>query len=121
MGLDFSHGSAHWAYSGFMRFWEMLAREEGFELREMQGYHGDRAWDTVQTDLEPLLNHSDCDGELTPQECAQVAPRLREILAKWKEERTHDLADDDYDVYAGLALCDAMEQCAELGEVLEFC
>lgn len=114
MGLDFSHGDARWAYSGFMRFRMRLAQAEGFDLQSMAGYSpGGRPWSSVTTTLEPLLNHSDCDGELTPAECKQVAPRLKEIIAGW------DL--DDRDRNSGLELVAAMEYCAEHGENLEFC
>jgi len=113
MGLDFSHGEAHWAYSGFMRFRARLAEHEGFDLRKMQGFDGSRSWDAVTTPIKPLLDHSDCDGELTPEECAQVYPRLREILADWPE--------DDYDTRAGRELAEAMLECSATGENLEFC
>ncbi len=116
MGLDFSHGNAHWSYGGFSRFREALAIHEGFFLNDMQGFDGERPWSAVTTDIKPLLDHSDCDGELTPEECAQVAPRLREILADW-QERGHDT----YDIHAGLELADAMDDCAKSGEILEFC
>lgn len=120
MGLDFSHGEAHWAYSGFGRFREKLANAEGFNLNDMEGFlrlhetpRPMRSWDTVTTDLKPLLNHSDCDGELTPQECKQVAPRLKQIIADWPLE--------DRDRDSGLELVAAMEHCAGHGENLEFC
>lgn len=114
MGLDFSHGDAHWSYSGFMRFRERLAKAEGFDLQTMAGFTaGGEPWSGVTTDLAPLLNHSDCDGELSPQECKQVAPRLKEIIGGW------DL--DDYDRRSGIELVAAMEYCAGNGESLEFC
>lgn len=124
MGLDFSHGDAHWAYGGFHRFRERLAEHEGFDLNDMHGFcapwrghdretHPDRSWDEVATPLKPLLNHSDADGELTPDECKQVEPRLREILAGWPE--------DDYDRQPGEALAEAMRGCILTGEPLEFC
>src|SRR3546814_12914881 len=90
MGLDCSHTGAHWAYSGFTRFRRALAKHEGIDLDAMEGFqrHGDDrprvSWNTVTTPLKPLLDHSDCDGELTPEECRQVAPRLREVVkAVW--------------------------------------
>lgn len=136
MGLGFSHRygpdpddyslfDVHWSYSGFMRFRRALAKAEGLNLDDMQGYADypvgvetaapGRAipWSSVSTPLEPLLNHSDCDGELTPDECAQIAPRLKEIVSDWPI--------DDYDRNAGLGLVAAMEHCAEHGENLEFC
>lgn len=118
MGLDFTHNRppghhcAQWSYTGFGAFRRRLAEEEEFNLDDMQGFDGDVSWDDVTTDLKPLLNHSDCDGNLTPEECAQVAPRLREIVAGWL---------DDYDRRGALRLADCMELCAAAGEKLEFC
>lgn len=85
MGLDISPASgdgptAHWSYGGFhdLRCW--LAQQDGIDLPAMAGFtdHG-LPWENVTTDLAPLLNHSDCDGELTAEECMQVLPRLKEI------------------------------------------
>ena len=106
MGLDFTHGDAHWAYGGFHRFRERLAEHEGFDLNAMVGFksQGGRPWDEVTTDLKPLLNHSDCDGVLTPAECAQVAPRLAKVIAAWDA--------DEYDRRHAEALIEAMEGCA---------
>lgn len=112
MGLDFSHGDAHWAYSGFNRFRTRLAEAIGIKLMDMQGFGGTIPWETVTDAIVPLLNHSDCDGELSPEECATVAPRLRELVAEW--------SDMDSDKREALPLAEAMEQCAGLGEPLEF-
>lgn len=111
MGLDFSHGAANWSYGGFSRFREKLGKEIGIELR-ITDYFDGTFWETVTDPITPLLNHSDCDGELTPSECAEVAPRLRELIAKWK--------DDDYDKIQALELADSMEECAKNNENLIF-
>lgn len=96
MGIDFSHSNASWAYSGFMRFRSRLAQAEGFDLEQMDGFQRAweparpmRSWDEITTPLKPLLEHSDCDGELTPEECAQVEPRLREVRRKPRILLTH--------------------------------
>ena len=113
MGLDFTHGDAQWAYGLFAHFRRRLAEHEGFDLEAMAGFtRNGRSWDEVTTDLKPLLNHSDCDGALTPAECAQVAPRLAEVIATWPQ--------DDYDRQSGEALVMAMQYCAEHGEELGF-
>ena len=65
-----------WSYGGFSRFRERLAEAESFRLSDMKGFGGKRQWDTVTTTLAPLLDHSDCDGEMAPDECRQVWPRL---------------------------------------------
>jgi hypothetical protein len=63
--------------------------------------------------IVPLLNHSDCDGELTPEECATISPRLRELAAAWPE--------DDYGREHALRLADDMDLAARLDCHLEFC
>lgn len=113
MGIDFSHGGAQWSYGGFARFRKTIATHEGIDLAKMQGFGGSRHWDSVATPLRPLLDHSDCDGELSPAECREVAPALRRIVeAIW--------AEDTYDRHSGLALAAGMEQAAAADEPLEF-
>lgn len=136
MGIDFRHDRPdghhcpQWAYGGFNRFRERLAASEGFILSEMQGFSnsryfeddykpGGRSWDEITTDLKPLLNHSDCDGELTPEECAQVAPRLREVAESWPREGV--TMADAFDYRGALKLAECMEICASNNEKLEFC
>lgn len=80
------------------------------------GYIGSQpviSWDKVKDDIVPLLNHSDCDGILTPDECRKVAPRLRELVANW--------LDDDRDKINALLLAEGMEKAASKNENLEFC
>lgn len=120
--LDFSHGDVHWSYGGFAEFRIRLAREIGIELYAMEGFtesyrNHDRKrkpipWTNVKDSIVPLLNHSDCDGELTPQECETVAPRLRKLVSRWPE--------DDWDRKRALELADAMDEAREASEALEF-
>lgn len=120
MGLNFSHTNAAWPYVAFSRFREALATHEGIDLSHMEGFrrHGDDRprvpWTSVTTPLVPFLNHSDCDGELTPEECRQVAPRLREVIAAiWPSGH--------YNHEVGLLLADGMDAAAADGEPLQFC
>lgn len=114
MGLDFSHCEAHWAYSGFARFRNKLAEQIG-----LHGYND--IGDTADPKFEPfkkdpiihLLAHSDCDGHLTPKQCAKVAPRLREIVSAWP--------DSDYDKVKALELVEGMELAAKENQKLKFC
>ena len=123
MGIDFSYCGAHWAYSGFNRFRERIAGETGINLRDMEGFSGflptpnqeekeALKWNKIIDPIKLLLNHSDCDGILTPEECAKVAPRLREIISDWDDE--------DYDKQNAIELAEGMEQASFLGEDLEF-
>lgn len=81
-------------------------------LYAMVGCGGETAWDKVADPIKPLLNHSDCEGHLTPEECAAVAPRLRELVDGWE---------GDFDKYRALELARGMEAAAAAGELLEFC
>lgn len=119
MGIDFAFrkkefpkNSPHWSYSGFNVFRKRLAKDIGIELDAMDGHGGSIAWDTVEDDIVPLLNHSNCDGELSYDQCEKVAPRLRELIKGWPE--------DDYDKRTALKLCDMMDECAKNDWILEF-
>jgi hypothetical protein len=124
MGIDFSHTTAQWSYTGFGAFRRALALFEGFELDDMNGFGGDREWSTVHTDLAPLLDHSDCDGELPPDHCRQVAPRLRQVIDElWPAYRAVWEIDPGahFNRGSGLALADGMDAAAAAGEPLQFC
>lgn len=70
-------------------------------------------WESIKDDIAPLLNHSDCDGKLTSKECAKVAPRLRELVAKWPE--------DDRDKINALELVNGMDSAVKANDCLRFC
>jgi hypothetical protein len=125
MGLDFcwegddtidSNETAYWSYLGFHRFRKRLAEEIGVDLDKMEGFgeneDGAVPWSITDDPIVPLLDHSDCDGELTPDLCAEIAPRLRELVANWP---------DDYDKRNAILLADSMDTCARLDVSLEFC
>lgn len=112
MGIDFSHCGAHWAYSGFNKFRERLAEKIGFDLRKMAGFDGDQSWDTMNDDIKPLLNHSDCDGFLSPEVCKFVYPRLLQLISDWD--------DNDYDKQMGVELAKGMKTATERNEDFEF-
>ena len=86
MGLDFNArisrdvGWPRWSYNGFHRFRSKLAEAIGVKLDDMQGFGGPEPWTSVDDPIVALLDHSDCDGDLTVEACKAVAPRLREIV-----------------------------------------
>lgn len=80
MGLDTSHNAWNGPYSSFNRFREKLAKMIGIDLNQMEGFGGSNSWDKVNDGLVPLLNHSDCDGHLTPEESKMIADRLDELM-----------------------------------------
>ena len=118
MGLDFSGSDAHWSYGGFNNFSHRLAKEIGIDLSSMEGFGflegkpGTIPWSTVDDDIKDLLDHSDCDGYLTPEQCEVIAPRLRELVKDWPCS--------DYDYQQALLLADGMEYCAGAGQQLIF-
>lgn len=124
MGLDIGDYSA--SYSSFNRLRAQIAEAEGFDLYQMLGYckhsghshpydvcpEAYRSWDEVSSPLVPLLNHSDCDGALTADECRAMLPRLTEVVAGLAiVGRSRTQAD---------ALVDDIRWSAETGRTLTF-
>ena len=125
MGLDFSHGGAHWGYIGFYHFRKRLAAAENITLDRMDGFEDmdyardprlpsliPRSWDEVDTPIKDLLNHSDCEVELTPEQLVVIAPRLEEIVSVWPP--------DDRDRIQAERLIEGVRTCIRSGENLEF-
>lgn len=143
MGLGFSHGDAHWAYSGFNFFRVKLAKEIGICLYLMEGFWVKESyysavertfravgadvidkhfnwlpetplkWGKINDPIVPLLCHSDCEGSLTISECKKIWPRLEELILDWPEE--------DYDKQQGLELIDGMKDAIKEKKKLKFC
>lgn len=87
MGLDLKvvddvgvSGMVFIGYVNFNHFRRAIAAVEGFDLDSMVGYGGEVAWSIVDTPLEPLLNHSDCDGELTSEACKALWPEMMRVV-----------------------------------------
>lgn len=112
MGLDFNLSEVRWGYISFGNFRRKLAKEIGLDLDAMIGFSGDLSWDSVEDDIKDFLNHSDCEGELTPEQCKIIAPRLIELVRGWN--------DNDLDKEKALELADDMQWCYENNRVLEF-
>jgi hypothetical protein len=143
MGLGFVGAEAHWSYFGFNNFRRKLALEIGVCLDLMEyfwvpGYSNSSfeicknmvgmetvnkyfswlppspmKWKNIKDPIVDLLNHSDCDGSLTPSQCRKIAPRIRELVADW--------SDEDYDKRQALLLADGMENCSKSRKRLKFC
>ena len=117
VGIAFSHCAASWGYEGFNAFRTKLAREIGISLAGMDGYGGHTMWEDLPNaddPIIPLLTHIDSGGVLTWQECAVIAPRLRELMGNW-------LADDDMHKSRGLQLADGMDKVVLTDSELVFC
>jgi hypothetical protein len=138
MGLDFHWGpqrsaniaGPRWSYSGFMVFRERLARAAGLigSRESLNDHYGSvesvafRAGDRQALHAYPsqfneplvlLIDHADCEGDLSPDQCRRLAPRLRELMKDWPA--------DDYDRIHGERLAAACEECARTKTILEFC
>jgi len=118
MGLDFSHGEAHWSYSGFMHFRNEITKHLGY-TKTLSEMYDDGTYDVMQNEpIWPLINHSDCDGDLTVKEMKQIIPQLREILLVW-EKATPDQT-GFYETNRTKAFIESMEVAIEENEPLEF-
>lgn len=105
----------HWSYSGFSAFRIQVATSVGIlNLQRWWDCGSPRCQEGEDVEaLRPLLDHSDCDGALTPSECAQVAPVLRRVVSKWES--------DAYDTVHGMRFVSLMEECAAKNLTIEFC
>ena len=57
-----------------------------------------------------MVNHSDCDGDLTWQQCEQIWPILKEAVELL----------DGYDARQGMLLVESMQEAVEEKTFLEF-
>lgn len=82
MGLDTSHNCWHGPYSKFNRFRYLLGHQIGINLDDYAGYDkgGLKNLDQIEHDLMPLFNHSDCDGELSIEECKRLVNGFNSII-----------------------------------------
>jgi len=72
----------HWSYSGFGGWRRDSASRVGIDLDDMVGFGGKipfPEWNASEPSLIPLLNHSDCDGSLSPTEARSVAAAMRNL------------------------------------------
>lgn len=134
MGVCMSPGGACWSYGGFMRFRRRVAFVEGIDLFRCEyyveaitnqpGYYRSPdystiipeehivRWRDVSSKVKRLLTHSDCEGFLTPKECARMVDRLDEIVELFP--------DGDYDKQEGRKLVAGMKACVETKKWMKF-
>jgi len=89
MGLDTTHGCYHGGYRSFNTHRERIAKAIGFHLRSMEGFGGSVSFDTMNHPIKPLLDHSDCDGELSVDDCKSIVKGI-EMIAEHFEEKYED-------------------------------
>ncbi len=116
MGIAFSHCEASWAYSGFMSFREKLVETiiVPCDLREM--YKSGKHFILKEHPIFDFINHSDCDGFLSPEQLKVIVPALEEILEKW--DITDVFISHDYN--NGKELIKGMKAAIEANENLKF-
>ena len=93
MGLNTTHGCYDGPYSSFNDLRRWIALQIFIDLDKMEGFDEDNkgsSWNAILHPITPLLDHSDCDGELTPDECRSIIEGAQMILHKidpadWKE------------------------------------
>src|SRR5574340_940621 len=80
MGLDTTHDCWHGSYGAFMRWRKKLAEVAGFgNLNDYEGFGGSALFD-ARNPLTPLLDHSDCDGEIPLGDLLPLAMALEGLL-----------------------------------------
>lgn len=84
MGLNTTHGCWDGPYSMFNTFRYGLAHMIGISLDDYAGYRGSGNLDltSIDHDLMPLFNHSDCDGVIPPEDAKKIADGLTDILMR---------------------------------------
>jgi hypothetical protein len=90
---------------------DRLANDIGIRLCEMQGFGGNKSWDSFKDPIIPFLDHSDCEGEIDSNTCGILSKRILELVENW---------DDDYDKKQLVMLAKDMELLSALGEPLIF-
>lgn len=116
MGLDTSHNAWHGPYSSFGNFRKKLAAHIGINLDSMEGFGGDGRWEFIEDDAKILLSHSDCDGDIQPDDCRKLAIRLRQILPTLPQEENSFLS-----MYAQVeTFAKGCELAASKNEILDF-
>ena len=141
MGLNCTHGAFDGAYSAFNRLRQAVCRAAGGRypffseedvkfLKEELGEENptDASWYmpegfTAESSpgLYAFLCHSDCDGELSPEECVRVADALEKILPNLEDGPTHGHLERVGSYRANVQkFIDGCRLAASAGETLKF-
>lgn len=123
MGLDTTHDAWHGAYSAFNRFRQSIAKAVGVDFPP----HDDGGLDDEciylpdgfreqHPGLLVLLMHSDCDGDMSPEDCRLIAAELRALSVEESLSGGH-MPSVQEAVGRFAAGCEA---AADAGERLEF-
>ncbi len=125
MGLDIElltrpeeRGHVSFSYGGFNAFRARLAESAGMgDLKEYRGYGGDKDWPLYDDEpLVPLLNHSDCEGELWGWQITGLADRILAVSRNWPKGEAPWASDRD----KAEELAEVCRRCVEDSGVLVF-
>lgn len=119
MGLDITHECWHGSYSSFNSFRYDLGRQIGINLDHYAGYGGVgvKNLESIEHDLMPLFNHSDCDGYLQPIQCGKIANALDGILSNLNHELEIETLNFENKIKQFRNGC---RDAAKLNEIVEF-
>lgn len=121
MGLDTTHNAWHGSYRRFNSFRYDMARRIGINLDEYIGYttspSATKRLSDIPHPIKHLLDHSDCDGELTPEQCKEIAEGLDMII----REASIDDANEEYGhIYYAIQFRDGCLDAYSKNEPIEF-
>jgi hypothetical protein len=97
--------------------WWLINQIGGGDLDRFEGFGGNRNWDTITHDIKPLLSHSDCDGELSPEECSQIANGLQQIINNLSDE---EKVKDEYYYNKAVKFMEGCKLAASRNETIDF-
>lgn len=124
MGLNCSHDAFDGAYSAFHMFRGAVCVAAGGVWDNEGRWEISEDIYNANAGLVEFLNHSDCDGEISPEMCVKVADDLEKLLPIIE---VNDNGGSGHIARAGgftgttkkfIAGC---REAAKLGEPLEFC
>jgi hypothetical protein len=109
-----------WPYHMFNSFRHRIARSCGlkdvYANTETDMYKTGRYKELGDSPIYPFIEHSDCDGEMGPEECGPVGAYLKVLIEEWLGEDPQEIID----IKNGKRLAEAMLKCHEKGETLLF-
>lgn len=88
MGLATTHNCWRGSYLMFNKFKYDLVMQILVDFNESLGKNEEEfiLSNSIFQKIKPLLHHSDCEGELSPEECEQIAKGLDRILDGFSDE-----------------------------------
>ena len=136
MGLDVSHDCFNGAYSAFNRFRQSVARaaggsfpphepgaaeEDGTPFDPGQWYYQkSEVPEEFREGMTLFLDHSDCDGTLSPAEAAAVAAFLEWVAPRMTEDATGHLERFEFMCDVAWHFADGCRLASATGETVKF-